>query len=129
VEVVNRDGGTETRSMIYTEYFVNGTQPTTVCPLHPSPSLMDRLAGLFGGGRPEAPVTPDQAGLPDRAGTSGVADRPAAAPARAPGEISGGTASDEKPKKRGFWAKVFGKKDKGEDNNRDKPEDKKKSDR
>ena len=34
--------------MIYTEYFVKGTQPTTVCPLHESPSLLDRLAGVFG---------------------------------------------------------------------------------
>ena len=50
VEVVNRDGVTETRSMIYTEYFVKGTQPTTLCPLHPSPSFMDQIAGLFGAG-------------------------------------------------------------------------------
>ena len=34
VEVVNRDGALETRSMIYTEYFVKGTQPTDLCPLH-----------------------------------------------------------------------------------------------
>ena len=43
-----KDGQLETRSMIYTEYFAAGTQPTTVCPLHDSPSLFDRLAGVFG---------------------------------------------------------------------------------
>jgi penicillin-binding protein 1A len=111
VEVVNREGATETRSMIYTEYFVNGTQPTTVCELHPSASLMDRLAGLFGGGHhPEAPAAPDQAGLPVERGTSGTADRP---PGAAPSEeISGGTTKEDSPKKRGFWAKVFGKREK-----------------
>jgi len=111
VEVINREGATESRSMIYTEYFVSGTQPSEICPLHPSASLMDRLAGLFGGsGHPEAPVPPDQAGLPAERGTSGTADRP---PGAAPTEeISGGTAKEEPPKKRGFWAKVFGKKDK-----------------
>jgi penicillin-binding protein 1A len=111
VEVVNREGATESRSMIYTEYFVSGTQPTTMCELHPSASLMDRLAGLFGGGHhPEAPVAPDQAGLPVERGTSGAADRP---PGAAPTEeISGGTAKEEQPKKRGFWARVFGKKEK-----------------
>jgi penicillin-binding protein 1A len=111
VEVVNREGATETRSMIYTEYFVNGTQPTTVCELHPSASLMDRLAGLFGGGHhPEAPAAPDQAGLPVERGTSGTADRP---PGAAPSEeISGGITKEDSPKKRGFWAKVFGKREK-----------------
>jgi penicillin-binding protein 1A len=116
VEVVNRDGGTESRSMVYTEYFVNGTQPTTECPLHPSPSLMDRLAGLFGGGHPEAPAPPDQAGgSGERMGTSGVAARPPTSPPGATEEISGGTTTQAPVKKRGFWAKVFGKKDKEND--------------
>ena len=111
VEVVNREGGTESRSMIYTEYFVSGTQPTTICPLHPALSLMDRLAGLFGSGHVAAPVPPDQAGLPVERGTSGPSDHPAAAAPASPGEIAGGTATEEPAKKKGFWAKVFGKKD------------------
>src|SRR4051812_21746471 len=103
VEVVNRDGGTESRSMIYTEYFVTGTQPTDVCPLHPSSSLMDKLAGLFGA-HSEPPVPPEQAGVPvpEHRGTTGVSDH---APAAAADEIHGGTATDEQPKKRGFWSK------------------------
>jgi 1A family penicillin-binding protein len=118
VEVVNKDGGTETRSMIYTEYFVNGTQPTTLCPLHPASSLMDKLAGLFGNGHSVVPVPPDQAGVPvqERRGTSGTTERtPSAAPSGSD-TVSGGTATDEQPRKKGFWAKVFGKKAKGEEN-------------
>jgi membrane peptidoglycan carboxypeptidase len=125
VEVVNRDGGTESRSMIYTEYFVTGTQPTEKCPLHPSSSMMDKLAGLFGA-HSEPPVPPEQAGVPapEHRGTTGV---PGAAPsADSSDDIHGGTATDETPKKRGFWSKVFGKKDKGDDD-KNKKEDKKKS--
>ena len=63
VEVVARDGSLETRSMVYTEYFVRGTQPTIVCPLHPSSSFMDHLAGLFGKDA-DKPAAADEAGLP-----------------------------------------------------------------
>ena len=120
VEVINRDGGTETRSMIYTDYFVTGTQPTTICPLHPSASLMDKLAGLFGGGKPELPIPPEQAGLPPaRAGTSGVSNRPPVAASGGSDEIRGGT-TEEPPKKRGFWSKVFGKRDKSGDEQKPK---------
>ena len=85
VEVVNRDGGTESRSMIYTEYFVNGTQPTDVCPLHPSASLMDKLAGLFGA-HSEPPV-PRRAGW--RAGCRSTGNDRASAPRADGGESSG----------------------------------------
>lgn len=120
VEVTNRDGGTESRSMIYTDYFVSGTQPTTICPLHPSASLMDKLAGLFGGGKPEVPIPPEEAGLPPgRDGTSGVSTRPPAAVSGRSDEIRGGT-TEEPPKKRGFWGKVFGKKDKSDEEQKPK---------
>jgi penicillin-binding protein 1A len=125
VEVLNRDGRTESRSMIYTEYFVNGTQPTAVCPLHPATSLMDRLAGLFGN-HSDPPVPPDQAGLPmpERRGTTGVSERPQASAPDAD-EITGGTVPDEPAKKKGFWSKVFGKRDKGEENKESTKEEKK----
>ena len=68
--------------MIYTEYFVKGTQPTTICPLHPSPSFLDRLAGAVrrrtrrrcpvsrrpvGPARPAAPARPARPRGPRRA--------------------------------------------------------------
>jgi penicillin-binding protein 1A len=122
VEVMNREGGMENRSMVYTEYFVKGTQPTTLCALHPSPSFMDRIAGLFGGGHQVPPPAPEQIGLPPaRTGTTGVSAPPAAAPAP---RVEEGKAPrvEETPKKRGFWARLFGK---GGGKN-DKKEDEKK---
>ena len=32
--------------MIYTDYFVKGTQPTTLCPLHPLGAYADALTGV-----------------------------------------------------------------------------------
>jgi hypothetical protein len=108
VEVMNRDGGTENRSMVYTEYFVKGTQPTSLCPLHPAPSFMDRLAGLFGGGHTDTPLAPEQIGLPPaRKGTTSVSTPPAAPPDLG---VDGNNPSvEEAPKKRGFWSRLFGR--------------------
>jgi penicillin-binding protein 1A len=118
VEVVNRDGEVEDRSMIYTEYFVKGTQPSTICPLHQNPSLLDRLAGIFGKGDDEEPVPVDAAGLPvpAAAATAGPAatPEPAAKPAVAkePEEKKAEEKKVEEPKKkRGFWSRLFGRGD------------------
>jgi len=118
VEVVNRDGLLENRSMIYSEYFVKGTQPTELCPLHPSSSFMDRVAGMFGGGDSNKPVRAEDTGLPPgQTGTAGA--HPPSAPAAEvrqeppPPEPS----TEAAPKKRGFWARVFGKGDKKSDQN------------
>jgi penicillin-binding protein 1A len=98
----------ETKSMIYTDYFVKGTQPTTVCPLHPSTAL---IVGDAGNIRSESGAP--HAGIP--VGTMGPV------PAQPPG-ISGGTVppppekdktekekTDKEKKKRGFWGRVFGR--------------------
>jgi hypothetical protein len=95
--------------MVDTEDFVKGTEPGSVCPLHPSLSFMDRLAGLFGGGRPDVPQPPEQSGLPPaRTGKTGVSEPQA--PAR-DGSVDRTTdpTVEEAPKKRGFWARVFGR--------------------
>lgn len=109
VQVVDRDGLVETRSMIYTEYFFKGTQPSTICPLHESPSLLDRLAGIFGKDNDSAPIPADQVGIAVPPGVSPPAP-PATAPASptvsAPAQKA--PAADEPKKKRGFWARVFG---------------------
>jgi len=115
VEVVNRDGGLEYRSMIYSEYFVKGTEPSEMCPLHPSPSLMDRIAGVFGGSDSPKPVHPEEAGLPPaQTGTAGT-HQPAPPEVRQEPPTEPNT--DAPPKKRGFWARVFGKGDKKSDQN------------
>jgi len=116
VEVVNRDGGLENRSMIYTEFFVKGTQPTEICPLHPSPSFMDRVAGVFGAGDSPKPVHAEDTGLPPtQTGTAG--SHPPAAPAQVHQEPPQDQNTEAPPKKRGFWARVFGKGDKKPDQN------------
>ncbi|HXE81529.1 MAG TPA: PBP1A family penicillin-binding protein [Vicinamibacterales bacterium] len=122
VDVVKNDGTIETRSMVYTEYFVRGTQPTDRCPLHRGPSFFDRLAGLFGRD-PSEPVPADQVGVPAAAGAPPPpavdGHRAAAAGDRRDTE----RAEKEEPKKerkRGFWSRLFGR---GDDEDDDREED------
>ncbi len=127
VAVANNDGTVENRSMIYTEYFAKGTQPTTLCPLHPEPSFGDRLAGMFGIETGPKPVNPSEVGMPagalpppgaaapSPAGTAGTAPAASTASATKPAE--------EKKKKRGFWSKLFGR---GDDDDKKKKDEKKK---
>jgi len=94
---VNDDGSFETKSMIYTDYFVKGTQPTTICPLHPS----------------NAYITVDAQGmpLPGAIGTAGMAPPPAGAVTGGtiqPGLPAPETSKDSDKKKRGFWGRIFG---------------------
>jgi 1A family penicillin-binding protein len=105
VQVVNRDGLTETRSMVYTEYFVRGTQPDTECPLHRT-SFGERLAGIFGKDV-GTPVSVDDAGLPPAAAsTTGAPASPSAAAATAAAAEE--AKAEEPKKKRGFWSRIFG---------------------
>jgi 1A family penicillin-binding protein len=121
VEVVNRDGFLEKRSMIYTEYFVKGTQPTEQCPLHEDRGFLDALAGVFGKESGPPPMPVDATGLPvppaapNTAGTAGAPAQPGAAEA------------EPAPKKRGFWSRVFGGGRDKKDEDRKKDEPKKKS--
>lgn len=123
VQVVSRDGWTETRSMIYTEYFVKGTEPTAVCPLHPSPSFLDRLAGAFGAGDEPRPVSAEEAGVPEPrpTSTSGAPASPPPPPPAAAKPAEPKAEKPEEPKKRGFWGRLFGK-----DNKKDEKKDPKK---
>ena len=114
VEVVNREGVVETRSMIYTEYFVKGTQPTTLCPVHEGRSFMDALAGIFGRQSGPPPVSTDAAGIP-ASGTraSGTTPTP---PSAAPSSAAAAPQTEAKPaRKRGFWSRLFGRGDDAKD--------------
>ena len=95
VQVVNGDGCIETRSMIYTEYFVKGTQPTDDLPAAPARRLADGspASALRHADPPELPGAPAAA---DRRATGATAPRPSADPA------TGGTVEDRQPKKRGI---------------------------
>ena len=126
VQVVSKEGLLEKRSMIYTEYFVRGSQPTTVCPLHESTSLLDRLAGVFGKDG-HMPVPADATGMPapPAASTAGSANHaPATAPAT-PSAAGGDSQVEEPKKKKGFWSRIFGGGDKKDDEKKKADEKKK----
>jgi 1A family penicillin-binding protein len=107
VEVIDADGHIERRSMIYTEYFARGTQPTTYCDLHPTRGLLGKIAGLLGAGDHPLPPHIDDIGLrPGGAATTGAAVEPA--PGAATAVAVEPAAHDEPKKKRGFWARLFG---------------------
>jgi penicillin-binding protein 1A len=129
VPVVDDAGNLETRSMVYTDYFVKGTQPTTMCQLHPPGSFLDALAGAVGA-HVGSPVHADQAILPP--GQNPTTASGGTATSGAPGQgdhVIGGTA-DEPKKKRGFWSRVFGgKKDDQKDEKKDKKDKKPDGDR
>ena len=123
VQVVTKEGLLEKRSMIYGEYFAKGTQPTTVCPLHDSPSILDRLAGAFGKDN-HLPIPADSTGLPMPPATSTSGNTPASAD-----KDHGKTdqqSTDEPKKKKGFWSRVFGGGDKKADDDKKKEEERKK---
>jgi hypothetical protein len=134
VPVVSRDGYVESRSMVYTEYFARGTQPNDVCPLHPAPSLLDRLAGIFGGDS-DAPLPADEIGVssPVRPTTGSPAPpSPAAFPRPADAkpavdkpepEPQPEATAEEPKKKRGFWSRLFGRDGKSGDQEEQKKEE------
>ena len=106
VQVDTGDGWVETRSMLYTEYFKKGTQPTSYCPLHSG--YVDAVAS---GDAPDSPrpVADEPAPHAPPAATSG---RPAPSPPAAavihPSDPREEVKPAEPKKKRGFWSKVFG---------------------
>jgi hypothetical protein len=105
VEVVSNTGETSRRSMVYSDYFVRGQEPTEVCPLHGGGSLLNKFAAIFGHHDAPAPVTSAVFSAPKP-----VADVPqAAATASAPQTED---AAGKPAKKRGFWSRFFRGKDK-----------------
>ena len=123
VEVVSNDGTVEARSMIYTEYFVKGTEPSRdLCPLHNAPTFFDRLAGVFGAGDEQKPVSAEEVGVtaPRATSTSGTTPPATGAPASRPADPPKAETPEE-PKKRGFWSRLFGKGDKKDDKDKKDP--------
>ncbi len=122
VQVVNRDNLLETRSMIYTEYFVRGTDPKDECPLHRGLSFSERLAGIFGK-EVGSPVSVDDVGLPPAAtSTTGASGKTTTVQPGA-ADVESGATVEEPKKKRGFWSRVFGR---GDDDDKKQEEEKKK---
>ena len=93
VQSATDDGMIVTKSQIYTDYFVKGTQPTTICPLHPGGILADAAT----------------LSIPSSVPTSGVAPPSPVAPITG-GVVQAPTADKDKDtgKKKGFWKRIFG---------------------
>ena len=116
VEVVTKDDRIEHRSMIYTEYFARGTEPTSYCDLHPTRGMLTKITAALGGETPSpSPARVDETGTPTPTATSGASAPTGAVVTEAP-EM---TPSPPVKKKRGFWSRVFGL---GKDSEDGKPE-------
>lgn len=96
---VETSRGSEVRSTVRTEYFLDGTEPRTACRLHPGPGLFDRLVGIFRGGDHGSSVTMTAPPAPP---AREVAQAPPAPKVVEP-------PPPEPPKKRGFWSRIFGR--------------------
>lgn len=116
VPVVLENGGHGEESMIRTEYFAAGTEPEDTCPLHVGKSLFGRLAGWI------APPKPAEAPRPS---TETAEEAPAAAPVSALQTAPAAAAQPEPEKKRGFWSRIFGRRDRDDDKNEKKKDEKK----
>ena len=106
--ITDRDGGLTRGSLEYTEFFVRGTEPTDYCPIHGK--VHGQLATAVPAGEGERPPAPAAAAVPIRPSTPatlGPQQPPAilASPTK-PGEPE---PAQQPEKKRGFWGRIFGK--------------------
>jgi len=94
--VTDAKGHVTNESTVYTEYFVEGTEPTELCPIHRrlTTNPFKALAALISPGRASSPAEPVVTQPP----TQHVETAPAP-PQPTP---------QAEQKKRGFWSKVFG---------------------
>ena len=101
--VFDDEGNVTTRSQVYTEYFVRGTEPTDYCPLHNGSGAS--LASV---------VTPE---TPTPAASHPIEHEPEHRPVVTGGVVSGAPQPAPQPppaqppseKKRGFWGRIFGR--------------------
>jgi penicillin-binding protein 1A len=103
---VIRDGKYERRSQVYTDYFAPGTAPIERCALHDR-SFTDRMAGLFGA-RETPPIAVEPPPAPP-------ATPPVVEPARAETTVAEAKPVETPKKKRNFWSRVFGRRDREQD--------------
>ena len=111
-EVLDRDGNLTIRSQVYTEYFTRGTEPVDYCPIHGSHSV-------FGSGTIATSGVAAEPSPPAAAATQPSAPPPVAAEpaARTESSTTAAEASKSEPaKKRGFWGRLFGRRDRNDPN-------------
>ena len=98
--VTDANGHVSNQSTVYTEYFVEGTEPTESCPIHRRliTNPFKALAELISPSRASSPT--ETAAPQPPAPTAEAAPAPQV-PAATP-------KPEEEQKKRGFWSKIFG---------------------
>jgi len=101
VPTMNPQGDVETRSMVYTDYFVKGRQPTTLCPLHPGGDYATALATMQGASPAPSPQsTMGTTSVPVPQPPTPPTTRGATPPSQPP--------PPEQPKKKSLWKRIFG---------------------
>ena len=102
VEVVGKNGELLRKSMVYTEYFDRGTEPTSYCDLHPIPRRARHAGRALRVRRPP--------GAAPHRGHRHPAGRPLRSrwPRAATATVSSRWRR-RRQKKRGFWSRIFGK--------------------
>ena len=106
VPVSLEGGGHEERSMVVTEYFVAGTEPEETCHLHVGRSLLGRLAGWLG--TPASPPSQPQQSADHAEPVEPAQVVAPVSPAQQAPAVAG---TPEPEKKRGFWSRMFGRRD------------------
>ena len=103
--VLDDQGEVTGRSMVYTEYFARGTEPTAFCNLHPIGGFTGAVATVFTPSEKPDPVHIE----PPRPPAAVVDRHRACVPRR--------RLRRPRPpkKKRGFWSKIFGGRDRAND--------------
>ncbi|MQA31928.1 MAG: PBP1A family penicillin-binding protein [Luteitalea sp.] len=112
VEVVDDEGHGAHRSMVYTEYFSQGTEPKARCDLHPTRGIFGAIASVFSGSEKPLPPRFEDAGLPAAAAAAPVSEASSVATVEPPPP-----APEPPKKKRGFWSRLFGRGDDDDDKN------------
>jgi penicillin-binding protein 1A len=98
VEVIGENGIAERRSMVYTEFFAEGTQPAAYCELHASRGFFGTIVTAFSHELSAPPPDIRDTGPLPSAGTAiAAADPVLPAPATEPPR-----------KRRGFWSRLLG---------------------
>ena len=107
VEVVAKDGSVERRSLVYTEYFASGTQPTAFCDMHPTRGFFGAIASVFHTGEKPLPPSVADAGLrPGSARPAASVLPPGSAAISTPDAVA--AAPPTKARRRGFWSRILG---------------------
>jgi penicillin-binding protein 1A len=120
-EVLLDNGDVSRQSMVYTEYFAKGTQPTSSCVLHPTRGIVGTIASWFTSNDGPAPPKMSET-VP-----------PTVAPVETPPPEVVAAAEEAKPaepKRRGFWSRLFGiGRDEGDSQKRDEGDRQKQDDK